>query len=112
MPNKFLFLAIVVGLAISLGLVFACGDDDDDDNDTYDDDVDDDADNLTCAEAFDYFYSDCGFYLEDNGEPIDVSAATAWCEDPDSPDWVQATYDCINENIGDCAAIETCYNEI
>ncbi len=114
MSNKLLILALILGLSLSLGLVFACGDDDDDDDDTLVDDdtlADDDADDdaaLTCADAVEFIYVTCEISFEDYTQE-DV---TAWCDADDVPDWFDATIQCALDNYGDCDAFIDCYNAI
>ena len=117
MTNKLLLLAIIFGLALSLGLVLACGDDDDDDDTFLDDDtLDDDDDNdvvedLTCEEAYEYLYDDCGYVLEDDDGVIDVDFLITWCEDGEDL-FAFEIYDCINDNQGDCDAIVDCIEDL
>jgi len=106
MTNKLMLLAIIFSLVLSLGVVIACGDDDDDDDDdTMDDDtLDDDDDDtmagdLTCEEAYTFWYDTCGyaFYDEDDVE-IPLADLIGWCELDEANDYNGAIYDCINDN--------------
>ena len=82
-------------------------DDDVADDDLADDDVADD-DDMTCQEAYDYMYDDCGlaFHDEDN-DPIEQEWVIGWCEDGEDG-YSDAYYNCINDNFGNCDAAGDC----
>ena len=78
--ERFMFLALIASLVLSMGLVVACGDDDDDDDDdTADDDTGDD----------DTGDDDCEAALGDNVEACfeGLDAATV-CAQDDADCWV------------------------
>jgi len=111
MSSKLLILAIVLGLAMSLGLVFACGDDDDDNDTLADDDVDDDAAGLTCTEAFNWLYDNCFVLVDEQDNPYDLADVITWCENQSS-DFITGAYNCINETYDSCDDFEECYNNL
>ena len=124
------FLFFVVAL-----LIISCGDDagpgsggsgqnhDSDDDTMQDDDVADDdmaadddvADDdtwaggdMTCQEAYDYMYDNCGLrFLDGDDNIIDVSWLIQWCEDGEAR-YSDTFYDCINDNRGNCDEVEDC----
>ena len=111
--NRLWLLALAFALVLSLGIVFACGDDDDDndDNDTSDDDsvVDDDTVvELTCQEAYDLLYVECSLgFFDDDDVLIAEEDVVASCEAGETFYAVDA-YACITENQDDCDAIAAC----
>jgi hypothetical protein len=115
MSNKLLILALILGLGLTIGLVFACGGDDDDSSSSGDDDtVADDDITLSCSDAVTYFYDTCAFaFAGDSGHPDDYTKdeALAWCSSG-APDWFAAAQACIEQYYGDCDQIGTCYNNI
>ncbi|MCC6159495.1 MAG: hypothetical protein IT350_15705 [Deltaproteobacteria bacterium] len=100
--ERFMFLALIASLVLSMGLVVACGDDDDDDDDdTADDDSDDDAD--------DDSGSGCEEALGDNVEMCFEEITTAdVCAQEDADCWVacfEASEECGDWNdclVADC----------
>ena len=88
-------------------------DDDTIDDDTTDDDTisDDDVANLTCTEAYDYMYDDCLLvFLDAYGNLIEKEWIIYWCQEGE-PGYSDVLYDCINDNFGDCYAVEECLIE-
>ncbi len=95
--ERFMFLALIASLVLSMGLVVACGDDDDDDDDdTADDDADDDADD-GCESTL---VSDDTDNVAECFEGLD--AATV-CAQEDAACWV----DCFNASA-DCGEWNEC----
>lgn len=81
--ERFMFLALIASLVLSMGLVVACGDDDDDDDDdTADDDADDDT-------GDDDSGSDCEATLDGQVEACFEGLTTAdVCAQEDADCWV------------------------
>ncbi|HPQ71962.1 MAG TPA: hypothetical protein PKW95_22760 [bacterium] len=96
-------------VCFNCGLDNGRGEDDSGQDYYYDDDDDDDM--FTCESAW-TFFGDCGYYLEDeNGTPINPEDLIAWCEASEAF-YSDTGYDCLMDNFGNCAAAESCIDDV
>jgi hypothetical protein len=124
---KWLVLALMLSLGLSVTII-ACDDDDDDDDtyedddDTYDDDTsdddtsDDDDDDVpaTCDEVYSLMYDDCGWaFLDQDANEIPKGDVIGWCEDGDPDYGLDGPFaDCIITFYYDCDLMLDCLNEV